>query len=214
MVRLSAKSQSNAAEDIKRAARRMFAKQGVDGVTVRDIAQGAGQKNHGAVGYHFGSKEALVREIVEDGAAIIDKRRNKALDELEASGRPRTVKEVVDLLVRSAVNLDDSGSGEDSYIRFVTMLGMTHRDLFMEVLDGRWNLGYQRCLNHLRRLMPSMSPEMKNQRFLFMGTYLSSVISLREAALTDQTRSDNYWRFDETLDHFIATVTALIEAPT
>ena len=213
MVRLSAKSQSNAADEIKRVARRMFARQGVDGVTVRDIAHGAGQKNHGAVGYHFGSKEALVREIVEDGAAIIDDRRNLQLDALEAKGGPRSTREIVELMVRSAIDLDESGTGEDSYIRFITMLGMTHRELFMDVLDGRWNVGYQRCLKHLRRLMPEMSNEMKNQRFVFMGTYLSSVISLREAALAEHSKTEQYWKSDATLDHFITTLTALIEAP-
>lgn len=213
MVRLSAKSLSSAANDIKRVARGMFARQGVDGVTVRDIARGAGQKNHGAVGYHFGSKEALVREIIEDGAIIIDNRRNTALDALEAKGGPAAVRQVVELLVHSAIDLDESGSGEDSYIRFVTMLGMTHRDLFMDALEGRWNVGYQRCLEHLRRLMPDMPAEMKNQRFVFMGTYLSSVLSLREAVLTDQRKPNSYWRSNATLEHFITTVTALIEAP-
>lgn len=214
MVRLSPKQPGAAAEHMKRVARRLFAERGVDGVTVRDIAEAAGQKNHGAVSYHFGSKETLVREIIRDGAILIDERRNAALDAREADGGPATISEVVDILVYTATAMDESAVGEDSYIRFVTMLGMTHRELFLSALEGRWNSGYLRCLDHLRRLMPvDMPPAMKNQRFVFMGAYLSSILSLREAALTDTSRAHPIWQSEQTLRHFASTLTALIEAP-
>jgi len=217
MVRLSpkpaTKSNGSAAEHIKRVARRLFAERGVDGVTVRMIALASGQKNHGAVGYHFGSKEALVREIVLDGAMLIDQRRQDALNRLEANGGPSHLREVVDVLIDSALNMDDDGHGEDTYIRFVTMLGMTHRELFLSALEGRWNAGYLRCLEHLRRLMPDMPEAAKNQRFVFMGGYLSTILSMREAALTDTRRAHPVWSSPRTIEHFALTLTALLNAP-
>lgn len=213
MVRLDTKQPSQAADHIKLVARRLFAERGVDGVTVREIAMAAGQKNHGAVGYHFGSKEALVRDIILDGAILIDRRRNDALDALEAEGGPRTIREVVDVLVQSSVNMGEDGDAEGTYIRFVTMLGMTHRDLFIDALQGRWNSGYLRCLDHLRRLMPPMPGAMKNQRFIFMGAALGSVLSMREAALTDTVRDHPVWRSPTVIPHFVLSLTALLEAP-
>lgn len=213
MVRLDTKQPSLAADQLKLVARRLFAERGVDGVTIREIAMAAGQKNHGAVGYHFGSKEELVREIILDGAILIDQRRNAALDELEAAGGPRNVREVVDVLVYSAVNMGAEDDGEDTYIRFITMLGMTHRDLFLSALQGKWNSGYLRCLNHLRRLMPPMPATLKNQRFVFMGALLTGVLSMREAALTDTKREHPVWRSDLTLPHFTLSVAAMLEAP-
>ena len=105
MARLEPKPRSEAAQRLKQIACRLFAERGVDGVTVREIAEAAGQRNHAAVGYHFGSKEALIRELVLDGAVLIDARRNAALDVLEAAGGPRTARAVIDLLVETGRQL-------------------------------------------------------------------------------------------------------------
>ena len=59
-----------AREQIKLAARRLFAIRGIDGVSVREIVEAAEQKNHGSLAYYFGTKEALVRELVADGAKL------------------------------------------------------------------------------------------------------------------------------------------------
>ena len=182
MDQLHPRQRSEAALRLKETARLLFAERGIDGVTVRDIAKAVGQKNHAAVGYHFGSKDALVREIVLDGAALIDQRRNDTLDKLEAAGGPADIRQVVDILIHAAVGMADDG-GEHGYSRFVVMLGMTHRQLFMDTLAGRWNSGYLRCLDHLRRLMPDMPLALKNQRFVFMGAYLGGVLAARRPNL-------------------------------
>ncbi|MES2034586.1 MAG: helix-turn-helix domain-containing protein [Pseudomonadota bacterium] len=212
MSRLEVRPRSDAAGRLKQVACRLFAQRGVDGVTVREIAEAAGQKNHAAVGYHFGSKEALIRELVLDGAVLIDRNRNAGLDALEAAGGPTGVREIADLLIATSIGLEGSGL-EDSYNRFIVMLAMTHREVFMNALDGRWNSGYQRCLDHLRRLMPDMPAAAKNERLVFMGAYLGSVVSAREAALADTSRDHRMWDSEQTLGHFAATITALIEAP-
>ncbi len=212
MSRLETKPQSQAVTRLKSVACRLFAERGVDGVTVRQIAEAAGQKNHAAVGYHFGSKEALIRELVIDGAGIIDALRNQWLDTLEADGGPKCVRELVDGLIRTSIQTDNI-PGLESYNRFVVMLAMTHRRFFMETLGGRWNSSYLRCLDHLRRLMPDMPPALKSQRFIFLGQSLGAVLAAREAELADQSRPHRTWGSESTLDHFALTLTAMLEAP-
>ncbi|MGB5950554.1 MAG: TetR family transcriptional regulator [Parvibaculum sp.] len=214
MAKTLRKAQTGAREQIKLAAQRLFALRGIDGVSVREIVEASGQKNHGSLSYYFGTKEALVRELVADGAKLIDKRRNDFLDRLEASGGPSSVREAVEALVFPSIGLSgETGEEEDTYIRFIAMLAMNHRELFMDALEKRWNSGYLRCLDHLRRLMPDMPAAAKNQRFVFMGAYMSSVLSLREAALTDRSRPHPSWSSDDTLEHFMQTLTAMLEAP-
>lgn len=203
-----------AREQIKLAARRLFAERGIDGVTVREIVEASGQKNHGALSYYFSTKEALVRELVVDGAKLIDTRRNAFLDRLEAEGGPRDIRDVVEVLVYPSINLaEETETAEDSYIRFIALLGMSHREFFMEALENRWNSGYLRCLDHLRRLMPPMPVAAKNQRFIFLGAFLTSVIAAREAALSDRSRPHPMWRSEATLHHFIGLLTVMLAAP-
>ena len=203
----------SAREQIKLAARRLFAISGIDGVSVREIVDAAQQKNHGSLTYYFGTKEALVRELVADGAKLIDMRRNAFLDRLEKTGGPNNVRDVVEALVYPSIGLGKSEDEEDTYIRFIAMLTLNHRTLFMDALEKRWNSGYLRALEHLRRLMPDMPATAKNQRFVFMGGYLSSVLSMREAALTDRTRTHSMWSSDDTLPHLVQSLTVMLEAP-
>ncbi|SCW47256.1 transcriptional regulator, TetR family [Sphingobium faniae] len=198
-----------AAEHIKKVALRLFAERGVDGVTVREIAAAAGQKNHGAVGYHFGSKEALVRAIVMDGAMALDRERNAVLDRLEREGGPRSIREVIDALILPVLALP-----EEHYVPFIVIFAMTHRDMMLDAIDPAWNRAYGRGLDHLRSLMPAdLAPALQNQRFVFMGAYISAVLSARQRALADHSRDHPMWGSDASIEHFLQTLVALLEAP-
>lgn len=206
------RGRNDASDAIKRIAMRLFAERGVDGVTVREIAAAAGQKNHGAVGYYFGTKEALVREIVADGAKVIDERRNAVLEKIEARGGPITVREVVDAIIYPSLEPLDEGI-DDCYMRFLVMLMMTHNDLYIGTVGKRWNTGYQRALAHLRVLMPPIGARLKNQRLMFLGSYLAMIMALRQTTLSDTTREHSTWTKQETLDHLASTAAAMLTSP-
>ena len=204
-------------ERLKTAAQRLFAERGIDGVSVRDIVAAAGARNGASVHYHFGAKEALVRELVLEGAQRIDLRRNAALDALERSGGPQGVAQVVRLLVETSIEdarPESPGAARAaSYIRFISAVQVHHRGLFMDALQGRWNSGYQRCLRHLERLLAGVPPELLNQRFIFMSLYLGSTLAARERALEDASRSSRLWRTGWALDNLVDSLCGLLEEP-
>jgi AcrR family transcriptional regulator len=197
---------------LKLAARRLFAHRGFDGVSVRDIVLAAGQRNSGSLHYYFGTKEHLARELVADGARLIDERRNRQLDDLEKAGGPLTLRDVIEVLVWPSTDLEgkDGTSAEDTYIRFITMLQMSHRKLFLDALEGKWASGYDRCLSHIRRLLKRVDGEIINQRLMFMSLYLRATMSSREAALQAGSRSHHFWSADYTMQNLIDTVEGIL----
>lgn len=200
----------DARADIMSAALQLFAEYGVAAVTVRQIAEAAGQRNHASVGYHFGSKEALLRAVIAHGAQLIDAVRNSMLDEIEAAAGPADLMEITRCLVRSS--LPHAGPPwSDCYNRFIVGLQLSNRALFMDALEGKWNSGYLRCLDHLRRLMPELPAATVNQRLLFMGASLGGILAARERELADHSRPHAMWGKDETLDEVARSLAAILE---
>ena len=193
---------------IKSAARQLFAERGVDGVSIREIVLLAGQKNGGSVHYHFGSKEALVRELVVDGARMIDDLRNAQLDRLTAGGATPTVRQIIEVLMNAGLML-----GEDTYLRFVHNMQFNHREMFMDALGNQWNSGYQRCLVHLRALIPEVPALVLNQRLVFMEIYTTGVMAKREGSLNDPSRDHLFWKSPFILANFYDSIEQLLRGP-
>ncbi|WP_411339806.1 helix-turn-helix domain-containing protein [Sphingopyxis sp. J-6] len=210
MPRAPSTAHSEAPAHIKAVALKLFAERGIDGVTVRQIAEAAGQKNHAALTYYFGSKEALIRELIVDGARAIDERRNAALDRSVAAGGPRSIVEVMEILVETSVDPDPPPWGE-CYNRFIVGLQLSNRALFMDALAGRWNSGYQRCLDEVRRLMPQAPPDLLNQRLVFMGGAINGILAGRETELADRSRQHPMWSHAETLGRVARALASIIE---
>ena len=197
---------------LKRTARRLFSERGVRGITVREIAQAAGQRNQGVVTYYFGTKENLLAEILVDGAERIEARRRVHLARIEADGGPSTLTEAVAAIVMPCVELvDEDADYGTNFNRYLFRLSVYNAAFVDRTLDGRYNEGYQRCLSHLRRLMPALSRQVQSRRLMFLGSYLSPLLAQREAMLTDTADHPN-WRSDEMRADIIRTAAAILEA--
>ncbi|CAN5354519.1 TetR family transcriptional regulator [soil metagenome] len=103
---------------------RLFADRGVEGVTVREIQESAGQSNASVVAYHFGSKTGLVHALIEWRNAGLDDRRAALLAEAQESGRDGDPRTVVWMLVRPLVESIRDG---EMYVPFLARLSENPR---------------------------------------------------------------------------------------
>lgn len=105
-------------------AERLLSERGIDGVSLSEINRAAGQRTKSALHYHFGSRDGLLKAILEKHRRTIDERRTSMIAEFD--GREPTFHEAVGLLVRPlATLLDDDGGGGVHYIRIMAQLAST-----------------------------------------------------------------------------------------
>jgi AcrR family transcriptional regulator len=197
---------------IKAAAQMLFARHGVAAVTIQQIVAAAGQRNNAALHYHFGSKEELIRQLVVDGAAVLDERRQVMLREIDARGGPANIREILLVLVMPVVELADDERWR-GYVRFTSSLQASDRKTLQAALNNRWNAGYVACFAHLKRMLPLPSTLIE-QRLSIFSIYANAILSAREAALeTLRNSKSRLWDRRFTIENILDTLEAAIGCP-
>jgi AcrR family transcriptional regulator len=100
-------------EQIIRAAERLFATRGIDGVSLREINRSAGQSNTGAVQYHFGDRDGLVLALIGKHRRDTEPRRHALLDQHEESGLDDLRALAAALVSPAAAKLADPDGGRE-----------------------------------------------------------------------------------------------------
>jgi len=87
----------------------MFADRGIAAVSLNEIRLAAGQSNAAVVNYHFGSKEDLIKAILEDRLERIDEDRGRILDEVASGDRPIDLRVLLAALILPQVSSAERG---------------------------------------------------------------------------------------------------------
>lgn len=153
--------------DLTLAAERVFATKGLQGATLREIREYAGQKNESVIHYHFGSREAIVESVLQLRSIPLDARRSQMLKQAhaESEGLTLSTEQVARCcLMPLAEHLLDNAGTPGHYMRFLVQLRV-NREVWRQ-LQGRYGLGLNECLEALHLSKPYMPPEIINQRFV------------------------------------------------
>jgi AcrR family transcriptional regulator len=158
-------------EDLLDAAERLFARAGLDGVSLREIIAEAGATNASAVQYHFGDRAGLVRAVVERHEASVDRRRHAWLDEM-AGTQPELRAFTVALVQPFAAEVDEPG-------------GVGYVQLLADLLNHpRWSAGWSQEVGGNSSYMrwraavePLLSPEAvrRHRRFVALRFTVSEL---------------------------------------
>ena len=90
------------------AAARAFAEDGVFNASLIEITRNAGQRNRGALHYHFGSRDGVLCAVLEQHVAFLARREGELLEVASRRGETN-VASVVEAIVRPAAELAESG---------------------------------------------------------------------------------------------------------
>lgn len=99
-------------EAIVRAAEKLFARHGVEGVSLNTITRAAKQSNRNAIQYHFGNKTGLLQAIFDKHAPEVAVRRGQLVDQLSAEGASDETVIASALVLPLVEKLEDDDGGE------------------------------------------------------------------------------------------------------
>lgn len=103
---------------LRLAGERLFAREGIHRVRLREINELAGQRNPSALHYHFGSRDGLVNAILLAHQAAMDEALKPRLDEMESGATPNGIREIVQATVGPLAAELKSESGRD-FLRII-----------------------------------------------------------------------------------------------
>jgi AcrR family transcriptional regulator len=162
---------------ILRAAEKLYALHGIDAVSTRQIAREAGQKNHSAVQYHFGSAEGLLEAILDYRMLPLNTRREQLLHAWEAQGKQGGLRALVSIMVSPLVD-ELQRPIEDSYYLSLLMQ-LSTRGQFEVIVNAHSprSQALWRVHRHLRLALADLDDDVSNQRQSMMGRQLITTIA-------------------------------------
>jgi len=179
-------------------AERLFADSGYTGTSMRQIIANAGV-NLAAIHYHFGSKEELLDGVVARRAGPVNEERLVLLENAVAAakGRPLTVEEVLEALLRPMVAV---ARQNEQFVRFMGRLFM--EGLMPHIAKRHFHQVMVRFIGALREALPELPEQEFQWRVHFMmGSIAQTMcgspegLNLLGAACGFEERIDRLKRF-------------------
>jgi AcrR family transcriptional regulator len=166
---MTAPLSSEAYEKILAAAESLFAKQGYDGTTLRQVTREAGV-NLAAVNYYHGDKESLYIEVVRRRLLPINRARLLALTaaEGEAGSTPVPLERLIEILARPLFELCADETGGRFGARLAGRCLIEPLPFMEKFLAEELQPVLARFAQAIRRHSPALSPEEFLWRFSFV----------------------------------------------
>ncbi|TCT05467.1 TetR/AcrR family transcriptional regulator [Aquabacter spiritensis] len=197
----------NTREHLLEVAERLFACNGIDGTSMREINRAADQQNASAIHYYFGSKEALVTAILDRRMSVVNAARLSVIDALEAEGAARDLRRVTEAFILPLASQLNAGEGSNNYIRFLAQFYASNQFDIWAIAKDRNDKSLSRIVTLLRAILPHLPRALVRDRVS---------IALRQAiyALADWERDCAAGRQNIRLDRdgFIANLVDMTEA--
>ncbi|MBA4353150.1 MAG: TetR/AcrR family transcriptional regulator [Novosphingobium sp.] len=189
------------------AAEVLFARDGIEGASLREIAAQAGQRNHHAVQYHFGSRDSLVQAIFDYRMNQMEVARGIMLAAAEASGSLSDLRSITEIIFRPQIELIDE-FGDHSYAGFLTAYLLRYQARQFGQFGERVAPNLARTLVLLRACLGPL-PEMVAQRRLVTACFMF----LNILVIHTRNNSEEAECFEDAVKDTLGQIVAALAAP-
>lgn len=190
-------------------AARAFAEHGVYGASLIDITRRAGQRNRGALHYHFGSRLGVLCAVLERHVDFLARREGELL-EIALTKPDDDVKSVVEAIVRPATELAQSGWRGRCFLMILAEL--VEEDpavLDPAVADALARTGGYAVYDLLAARMAPVTLEVRNERFALATAFILRAVADRARVLG---RRGGRGRPQLEHDAFVANLVTMVAA--
>lgn len=211
-ARAPSRSLPNSSDILLQTAERLYAERGLDGVSMREIAREAEQKNNSALHYHFGSKEALLDAILRYRMEEVDGLRNDYLDRCERAGRT-DLRAAVEALVMPLSHGLTSSRPNNYYNRFLAA-AQIHPDIdLMTQGSEEVQRGFRRVHALLEQALSHLPPVILRQRYLTSIALITFSLADFERMKARKVRQSRGFDLPRAIDNLVDMIAGALAAP-
>ena len=183
-----------------------FARDGIDGASLREIAARAGQRNHHAVQYHFGTREALVQAVFDYRMDQMEGARAAMLHAARDARRIDTTRAIVEAIFLPQIALIDE-FGDHSYAAFLNQYLLRYQGKRFGEFGERRAQHLGEILRLLRMRMPDL-PDPAAQRRLITACFMFLNILNIHLRASDTAEENFEVAVNDTIDQIVLTMEA------
>ncbi|MGB0100345.1 MAG: TetR family transcriptional regulator [Nocardioides sp.] len=160
------------------AATKTFAEDGVFTASLVEVTRRAGQRNRGAVHYHFGSREELLVAVLEQQATFLARREGELL-ELARAAPDDDVAAALEAVIRPAVELAETGAAGRDYLIIVGHLVEQYDQLGPAVVDALRRTGGHAVYELIEQRMPDLDDGLCTERLTLVTGFILRAVADR-----------------------------------
>lgn len=200
---------SNTREKLIDEAARAFAAKGVFAASLIDITRKAGQKNRGALHYHFGSRTGVLCAVLDRHVGFLARREGELL-QLALAAPDDDVQSVVEAIVRPATELAESGwRGRSFLVILAELVEEDPASLDADVADALARTGGYAVYDLLATRMADVSDDVRAERFALATGFILRAVADRARVLG---RRGRHGRPQLELEAFVQNLVVMVAA--
>jgi AcrR family transcriptional regulator len=191
------------------AAEKLFAKTGIDSVSLREIAVKAHQRNNYAVQYHFGSRENLVRAVFGHRMQQMEEQRGHMLVEAERNGTLHNIRTLLDMVYLPQLRLLDA-DGNHSYANFLCQYLLRQRSQEFGDFGTRLPAHLDQILKLLRIRLGHLPTAAAQRRLISASLVFLNILMVYGESENSESRAES---FDAALSDTMSQIELAICSP-